>query len=78
MRTSHLSHDPRSVLTHASLYLLRQWRLYRLEAWQDAMSILRGARIDVDQEDEILFLETLGLPNAGVPGALQSGCDLAA
>lgn len=54
MRASHVSHDPRRVLTHASLYLLRQRRLYELAVWQDAMSILRRVRIDVEQEDEIL------------------------
>jgi len=51
--------DPRRLLTQASLYLWRQWRLYGLAAWQDAMNILRRARHAVDEEDDALFLEIL-------------------
>jgi hypothetical protein len=51
--------DPRRLLIHASLYLWRQWRLYGLPAWQDAISILHRARHDVEEEDDALFLETL-------------------
>ena len=50
---------PRRLLTQASLYLWRQWRLYGLPAWQDAMNILHRARLDVEEEDDALFLETL-------------------
>jgi hypothetical protein len=51
--------DPRRLLIHASLYLWRQWRLYGLPAWQDAISILYRARHDVEEEDDALFLGTL-------------------
>ena len=51
--------DPRRLLIHANLYLWRQWRLYGLPAWQDAISILHRARHDVEEEDDALFLETL-------------------
>lgn len=51
--------DPRRLLTHASLYLWRQWRLYGLPAWEDALGILHRARHDVEEEDDALFLETL-------------------
>jgi hypothetical protein len=51
--------DPRRLLIHANLYLWKQWRLYGLPAWQDAMSILHRARHDVEEEDDALFLETL-------------------
>jgi hypothetical protein len=51
--------DPRRLLMHAGLYLWRQWRLYELEAWQDAMSILHRTRVKVEEEDDALFLETL-------------------
>ena len=51
--------DPRRLLTQASLYLRRQWRCYRMPAWEDAMSILHRARHDVEEEDDALFLETL-------------------
>jgi hypothetical protein len=61
MRNPYKYEDPRRVVTHASLYLWRQWRLYQLPAWQDAMSILRRARIDVEEEDQALFMENLDL-----------------
>jgi hypothetical protein len=51
--------DPRRLLIHAGLYLWRQWRLYELEAWQDSMSILHRLRVQVEEEDDALFLETL-------------------
>jgi hypothetical protein len=51
--------DPRRLLIHAGLYLWKQWRLYELEAWQDAMSILHRLRVHVEEEDDARFLETL-------------------
>ena len=51
--------DPRRLLIHANLYLWRQWRLYGLPAWQDAIGILHRARHEVEEEDDALFLETL-------------------
>jgi hypothetical protein len=51
--------DPQRLLTQASLYLRRQWRLYGLSAWQDAMNILHRARHEVEEENAALFLETL-------------------
>lgn len=59
MKESLKCDDPRRLLTHASLYLWRQWRLYGVSAWQDAMSILHRARHDVEEEDDTRFLETL-------------------
>jgi hypothetical protein len=59
MKESLKCDDPRRLLTEAGLYLWRQWRLYGLPAWQDAMNILQRARHDVEEEDEALFLETL-------------------
>ena len=58
MKESLKCDDPRRLLIHASLYLWRQWRLYELPAWQDAISILHRARHDVEAEDYALFLET--------------------
>ena len=51
--------DPRRLLTHASLYLWKQWRRYELAAWQDAMSILGRVRHEVEEEDDALFLQAL-------------------
>lgn len=59
MKESLKCYDPRRLLTHASLYLWKQWRLYELSAWQDALSILHRARHDVEEEDDALFLESL-------------------
>ena len=59
MKDSLKCDDPRRILIQASLYLWKQWRLYRLAAWQEAMSILHRARHDVEEEDAALFLETL-------------------
>jgi hypothetical protein len=58
--TASIQHDdPRRLLTHASLYLWKQWRLYELAEWQDTLSILGRARHEVEEEDDALFLETL-------------------
>ena len=57
MKESLKCDDPRRLLIHASLYLWKQWRLYELPAWQDAISILHRARHDVEAEDYALFLE---------------------
>ena len=59
MRTSIQHEDPRRLLTHASLYLWKQWRIYELAAWQDAMSLLHRVRHQVEAEDDALFLQTL-------------------
>ena len=59
MRASIQHDDPRRLVTHASLYLWKQWRIYELAAWQDAMSILGRARHEVEAEDDALFLQTL-------------------
>jgi hypothetical protein len=79
MRVSFEYDDPRRILTHASLYLWRQWRLYGLAAWQDAMCILRLARIDVEEEDESFFLENMDVfLNRPSAGAALSDCKPAA
>jgi hypothetical protein len=73
MKESLKCDDPRRQLTEASLYLWRQWRLYGLTAWHDAMNILQRARHDVEEEDDALFLETLEVflknPSADVTAA---------
>jgi len=59
MKESLKCDDPRRLLTQAILYLWKQWRLFGLSPWQDAMSILHRARHDVEEEDDTLFLEAL-------------------
>jgi hypothetical protein len=51
--------NPAKILTHASLYLWRQWRQYPLAAWENAESILRSALNAVEQEDRIEFIRSL-------------------
>lgn len=51
--------DPSRILTHASLYLCKHWRLYSLDAWEAAKSILRQAHDAVEQEDRIKFIGDL-------------------
>jgi hypothetical protein len=79
MTASDEYNDPRQTLTHASLYLWRQWREYDLEALQDSLNILRRARTDVDEEDEALFVKNLdAFLNASGAGPALSDCALAA
>jgi hypothetical protein len=51
--------DPGRILTHASLYLWKQWRQYPLAAWENAESILRRAHDAVEEEDRIEFVRSL-------------------
>jgi hypothetical protein len=79
MRASIQHDDPRRLLTHAGLYLWKQWRRYELTAWQDAMSLLRRVRHEVEEEDDALFLETLDtfLKDTNI-GAAANECELVA
>jgi len=51
--------NPGRILTHASLYLWKQWRQYPLAAWENAESILRRAHDAVEEEDRIDFVRSL-------------------
>ncbi|MCU1305443.1 MAG: hypothetical protein JWN45_138 [Acidobacteriaceae bacterium] len=51
--------NPGRILTHASLYLWKQWRQYPLAAWENAESILRRALDAVEEEDRIEFMRSL-------------------
>jgi hypothetical protein len=47
--------DPGRILLHASLYVWNQARQYSLNAWLEAVEILRRARNDYEDEDRIEF-----------------------
>ena len=51
--------DPGRMLTHASLYLWKQWRQYPLAAWENAEDILHRAYDAVEEEDRIEFVRSL-------------------
>ena len=59
MRAQDNNVDPGRILTHASLYLWKQWRQYPLAAWENAERILRRALDAVEEEDRIEFVRSL-------------------
>jgi hypothetical protein len=59
--------DPGRVLTHASLYLWKQWRNYPLAAWENAESIIRRAYDAVEEEDRLNFVRSIDALEAASP-----------
>ena len=59
--------DPGRMLTHASLYLWKQWREYPLAAWEAAESIIRRAYDDVEEEDRLRFVRSIDAFEAESP-----------
>jgi len=55
------------MLTHASLYLWKQWRQYPLAAWENAESIIRRAYDDVEEEDRLRFARSIDAFEAESP-----------
>jgi hypothetical protein len=55
------------MLTHASLYLWKQWRQYPLAAWENAESIIRRAYDDVEEEDRLRFVGSIDAFEAESP-----------
>ncbi len=55
------------MLTHASLYLWKQWREDPLAAWEAAESIIRRAYDDVEEEDRLRFVRSINAFEAESP-----------
>jgi hypothetical protein len=59
MRAQDNYKDPGRMLTHASLYLWKQWRQYPMGAWENAEGILHRAYDAVEEADRIEFVRSL-------------------
>jgi hypothetical protein len=64
--------DPGRILLHASLYIWKEARRYSLNAWLEAVEILRRARNDYDDEDRIEFVNRLEEAERAASGQAQS------
>jgi hypothetical protein len=65
--------DPGRILLHASLYVWKQARRYSLNAWLEAVEILRRARNDYEDEELIEFGNRLEEAELAPDGRVQSG-----
>jgi len=64
--------DPGRILLHASLYIWNKARRYSVNAWLEAIEILRRARNDYEDEDRIEFVKRLEEEERAASGQVQS------